>query len=320
MKKADATNTNWIEINIGGKYYGFYVDDKGNIIRNATVNGVEFDENGLAKDSKKFHMMVVVTETDVPEGSYTYKGKDIEIIQDKRIVIDDNDYKYGIFILNEKGEWEILSYGDFSGGRNPDVRTLAGEYLTAGHFAESKDGNTPYFKLSKDKNDPRKETGIFGYPTIKIKMENGAWADMFHSDKFDSENDFDKIEVDNEDFDGGKDVSNGCTRLPLKDAKYIYEECAEGLYIQVYENKEFDEYSSDAQKDAIKSWANEIENAKNIEDVEKIEAEIRENYGDEAYDLVVKEEKRRKNESVRQLAALDKKKDKKEVKKVKRKK
>ncbi len=304
------TNKNWIEISIGDKIVGYYVDDKGNIIKNATVNGVKFDENGLAKDPCQFHMMVVVTETEIPKEPYIYDGKNIEIIQNTRIIIDDDDSKIGLFRKNKKGEWVLEYYENCIGERNPAVANPNGEYLTVGHFTESEDGNAPYFELEPDEEDPRKEVGRFFYPTVKINMETGAWADMFHSDCFplDCVNPFKWINAASEILNGTLRKTNGCTRVNLDLAKNIYEDYSEGLYIQEYDEKKFEDYNTVAKNDAIKTWTDEIEEAKSKKDTEKIEkikSKIKENYGDEVYDLVAKEEERRNNEKIGQLASAD---------------
>lgn len=301
------TNQNWIEITIDGKEVCCYVDDKGNIVKNKTVNGVEFDEYGLAKDPCQFHMMVVATETEIPKGPYIYEGRNIEIIQNKRIIIDDDDSKLGFFSKNKKGEWVLESYQNCIGERNPAVAHSNGEYLTVGTHKESGDGEIPYFELEPDKEDPRKEVGRFFYATVKINMETGVWADMFHSDccPLDCKDPFKYINADTEILDGRKRKTNGCTRVNLSLAKTIYEKYSEGLYIQEYDEKKFEDYNTVAQDDAIKTWADKIEEAKaneDTEEIERIKSKIKEKYGDEVFDLVAKEEERRNNKGMGLLA------------------
>lgn len=303
------TNNNWIEIKVGGKSRGYYVDDNGEIVRNKTINGVEFGEDGSAKDYTQYNMMQRARKIDIPDGA-EIDSKYIKIHQDVMVLIDDNGSfgnsrsKAGLFMKNEEGEWELLRYEDCIGGRNPSVRNNAGEYVTNGHFNQNENGK---FTLEPDSDDPRKETGSFFYATVLFNINSGKWSNMLHTDCFpENINDPHDIKDISEDYlDGTKNKTNGCTRLPVSFAEYIYDNLDTGLYVQIYENKPFEDYDTVAQNDAIKAWADEIENSKSKEETKKIKSEIIDNYGYDVYDLVVKEEEKRKIEVASQLAAAD---------------
>lgn len=117
---------------------------------------------------------------------------------------------------------------------------------------------------------------------------------MFHSDKFETsvDNPFEEIDADNEVLDGSLNLTNGCTRVPLKVAKYIYENCNKGLYTEVYEQKSFEDFDEDAQTDAIIEWAEKIEKDASkgkAEEVESKKEQIKMTWGEDIYAKVEKE-------------------------------
>lgn len=106
---------------------------------------------------------------------------------------------------------------------------------------------------------------------------------MFHSDRFDKSctNPFNKVDADKEKLNGDLDLTNGCTRIPLKVAKYIYENYDTGLYTEIYEQKDFKDYSKVAQSDAINAYAKKIKQAKSNEEIRELETDLKEMYGEE---------------------------------------
>lgn len=160
--KSKQTSQNWIGLRLGNKNYGFYVDKDGNVVKNSNINGVEFGKNGKAVDETQFNMMLRAVNKEVPKGTYTDFGKNIPINQNVRVLVDDNDSKYGILVKNEKKEWEFLYYGDCINGRNPAVRSREGEYLTFGKYkGQGFNEKYPYFELEPSKEDPRAEVRTF---------------------------------------------------------------------------------------------------------------------------------------------------------------
>lgn len=160
--KSKQTNQNWIGLRLGNKNYGFYVDKDGNVVKNSNINGVEFGKNGKAVDETQFNMMLRAVNKEVPKGTYTDFGNNIPINQNVRVLVDDNDSKYGILVKNEKKEWEFLYYGDCINGRNPAVRSREGEYLTCGKYkGQGFNEKYPYFELEPSKENPRAEVRTF---------------------------------------------------------------------------------------------------------------------------------------------------------------
>ena len=160
--KSKQTSQNWIGLRLGNKNYGFYVDKDGNVVKNSNINGVEFGKNGKAVDETQFNMMIRAVNKEVPKGTYTDFGNNIPINQNVRVLVDDNDSKYGILVKNEKKEWEFLYYGNCISGRNPAVRSREGEYLTCGKYkGQGFNEKYPYFELEPSKEDPRAEVRTF---------------------------------------------------------------------------------------------------------------------------------------------------------------
>lgn len=161
IDKSEQTGQKWIGVRLRGNNYGFYVDNNGNVAKNSNINGVYFGENGNASDETQFNMMLIAVNHEVPKGTYTKFDKNIDIKQDIRVLIDDDDSKYGILTKNEKGEWKFDYYGDCIRARNPAIRPGNGEYLTCGRYGKQQNKEYPYFDLTPNKDNQQAEARTF---------------------------------------------------------------------------------------------------------------------------------------------------------------
>ena len=274
------TKENWIDVKIEDNSYGLYVDKDGTILTNKEKNGIEFDKDGIAIDYVKFNMMKKAVDTDIPKGIFKDHDREIEIKQDTLMLIDDDSYKCGILKKNDSGEWNFEYYVDCSNGRNPNVRTTAGEYITTGRMKHKADEEDVDSSFIVKKEGSQK----FFYVTWITDFITGKAANYSHTVAYSPETHDPKAKNAKVSDDKlGTDVTNGCIRLPLNVAEDIYNNYSSGVYIKVYEQKDFGGYNKKAQKEAIDEWVKKIKKAKkhnNLEQEEQIKDEIKKDWGD----------------------------------------
>ena len=269
IAKSEITNENWVGIKTKNGYYGFYVNEDGTIEKNKNINGVEFDKNGKAVDEIKYNMMLEAVNNEIPEVNKKLR-------QDAIILIDDDSYKIGILTRNNRGEWEFEEYEDCSNARNPEKRRRAGIYYTAGKWEgkEDKTSELPNFVI-----DVEGKSEFFAITRIN-NIETNNENNFIHTIAYDpsTANPQSKDAV----ISDGKlrtDVTNGCTRTTTEVAMKINEKYSDGVCVIVYDQKNFYDYSQEAQDEAIKSWSQEYKTAKENNDTEKIAKIKKDVYG-----------------------------------------